>query len=61
MVKDNHKQKLINQIDNLKEHLFKSIHDRDLNNLRKKYIYKDISLGEFIKDVNYLKELKKLV
>jgi hypothetical protein len=39
----------------------KSLMTRELNQLRNKYIYKDISLDEFKKDKEYLKNVKELL
>jgi hypothetical protein len=39
----------------------KSLMTRELNQLRNKYIYKDISLDEFKKDKKYLKDIKEIL
>jgi hypothetical protein len=60
MVKEKNKQELINFIDNLKETFFEKLYKSQqvqLNNLRNKYVYKDISVSELIEDVKYLKKV----
>jgi hypothetical protein len=60
MISDKNKIQLIHFIDDIKEVFaskISSIDDMKLNNLRKKYIYKDISKVEFIEDVKYLKKV----
>lgn len=60
MVNEKNKAEVINFIDNLKDTFFRKLYksqEIQLNNLRSKYIYKDISTGEFIEDVRYLKKL----
>ena len=60
MVKEKNKLELINFIDNLKDTFFKKLdknQELKLKNLRKKYIYKDISVADFIEDVKYLKKV----
>lgn len=60
MVKEKNKQELINFIDNLKETFFEKLYKSQqvqLNNLRNKYVYKDISVSELIEDVEYLKKV----
>jgi hypothetical protein len=39
----------------------KSLFTKELNQMRNKYIYKDISLDEFKKDKEYLKNVKELL
>ena len=39
----------------------KSLFTKELNQLRNKYIYKDISLDEFNKDKKYLKDVKEIL
>jgi len=60
MVKEKNKQELINFIDDLKDTFFEKLYKSQqiqLNNLRNKYIYKDISVSELIEDVKYLKKV----
>ena len=60
MVKEKNKQELINFIDNLKDTFFEKLYKSQqvqLNNLRNKYVYKDISVSELIEDVKYLKKV----
>lgn len=55
------KLKVIRMIDKLRNEMFKgTIYDGELKMLRKKYIYKDISKEELIKDVLYLKNMKNI-
>lgn len=60
MVKEKTKQELINFIDDLKDTFFDKLYKSqkvELNNIRNKYIYKDISESELIKDVLFLKKV----
>lgn len=60
MVKEKNKQELINFIDDLKDTFFDKLYKSqkiELNNIRNKYIYKDISTIEFIEDAKFLKKL----
>ena len=60
MIQEKNKQELINFIDNLKETFFEKLYKSQqvqLNNLRNKYVYKDISVSELIEDVKYLKKV----
>jgi len=60
MVKEKNKQELINFIDDLKDTFFEKLYKSQqvqLNNLRNKYVYKDISVSELIEDVKYLKKV----
>lgn len=60
MVKEKTKQELINFIDDLKDTFFDKLYKSqkiELNNIRNKYIYKDISTIELIEDVKYLKKI----
>jgi hypothetical protein len=55
------KQKVIFFIDQLREEMFNNtIYDSELKMLRKKYIYKDISNNELVKDVEYLINMKNI-
>ena len=61
MVNEKNKLDVINFIDNLRDEMFKNtIYDSELKMLRKKYIYKDISGGELVKDVEYLINMKNI-
>jgi hypothetical protein len=61
METENNKLKLIGFIDQLREEMFKgTTYDAELKMLRKKYIYKDISRGEFLRDVEYLTNMKNI-
>jgi hypothetical protein len=58
---DEMKKKVIVYIDYLLEKGWNETAFRiDLNNLRSKYIFKDISLNEFKKDINWLGDLRRL-
>lgn len=60
MIKEKNKQELINFIDDLKDNFFEKLYKSQqvqLNNLRNKYVYKDISVSELIEDVKYLKKV----
>ena len=60
MIKEKTKQELINFIDDLKDTFFDKLYKSqkvELNNIRNKYIYKDISESELIKDVLFLKKV----
>lgn len=60
MVKEKNKQELINFIDDLKDTFFDKLYKSQqvqLNNLRNKYIYKDVSVSELIEDVKFLKKV----
>jgi hypothetical protein len=62
IVPDDKKVQLINFI-NLMENKIMRKHflNKELNSLRNKYIYKDICKSEYIKDVEYLKNVKEIV
>jgi len=62
-MKANDKSKLlvIRAIDKFQPKLVKTTYERDLLNLRKKYIYKDISVAELKKDIIYLKSIRNLL
>jgi hypothetical protein len=60
MVKEKNKQELINFIDDLKDTFFEKLYKSQqvqLNNLRNKYVYKDVSVSELIEDVKFLKKV----
>ena len=58
---DKIKLKVITYIDGLQPKLKGTIYHNELNSLRKKYIYKDISLDELKTDVGYLKQIKRII
>lgn len=58
---DKTKMKVIIYIDSLQPKLKGTIYDNELLSLRKKYIYKDISLDELKTDVGYLKQIKRII
>ena len=58
---DKTKMKVIIYIDGLQPKLKGTIYHNELLNLRKKYIYKDVSFDELKTDVGYLRNLKYLV
>ena len=56
------KVKMIGYIDFLDKHFnYRSIWHRELNQMRNKYIYKDISVDEFNKDRDYLRNVRQIV
>ena len=60
MIKEKTKLELINFIDDLKDTFFEKLYKSQqvqLNNLRNKYVYKDISESELIEDIKYLKKV----
>jgi hypothetical protein len=60
MVREKTKQELINFIDDLKDTFFDKLYKSqkvELNNIRSKYVYKDISESEFIEDAKLLKKI----
>jgi hypothetical protein len=59
-VDDEMKLKVIFTIDKLSRHFTGTIYASELRGLRRKYIYKDISLDELIKDVEWIKNLKQI-
>jgi hypothetical protein len=56
-MKEKLKIEVISTIDKLQNYFDSSIYRRELKMLRLKYIYKDISNGELLKDIKYLKDL----
>lgn len=60
MINDKIKIKVIFGIDYLVKKLGGTIYEAELKALRKKYIYKDISDEEYIRDKTYLINLKKI-
>lgn len=60
MVNEKIKIKVIFVIDKLSKRFKDTCFEKELISLRKKYIYKDISNEEFLKDKLWLSELKKL-
>ena len=61
MVHDKQKTKVVFAIDYLAKRFSGTIYEQELKLLRKKYIYKDISVEEYSRDRFYLIELKKLL
>jgi hypothetical protein len=59
-MKDKLKIEVISFIDTIQPSFIHTIYEKELKQLRAKYIYKDISKNEVIKDVNYLKCLKNI-
>jgi len=57
----NQKTKVINIIDELNRKLKWTMYERELNQMRNKYIYKDISISEFKSDYNKLCCYKDIV
>jgi vacuolar-type H+-ATPase subunit C/Vma6 len=60
IVNDEMKLKVIFTIDKLSRHFTGTIYASELRGLRRKYIYKDISLLQLKLDVDWLKNLIKL-
>lgn len=54
MINDRLKQKVIDFIDETIERKIRKEHLKKLNNLRDKYIFKDISTNEVIEDIKYI-------
>ena len=59
-VDDEIKIKMIFTIDKLKLRFVGTTYASELRGLRRKYIYKDISLDDLIKDVEWIENLKKI-
>lgn len=60
-VGDDIKLKVIFTIDNLRPHFVGTVYASELRGLRRKYIYKDISFDELKLDVEWLKNIKKIL
>jgi len=58
---DKTKMKVIIFIDKVRPKLEGTVYNNELLSLRKKYIYKDVSLDELKTDVVYLKNIKKII
>jgi len=58
---DKTKMKVIIFIDKVRPKLEGTVYNNELLSLRKKYIYKDVSLDELKTDVIYLKNIKKII
>jgi hypothetical protein len=56
-MKEKLKIEIISTIDKLENYFDSPIYKKELKMLRLKYIYKDISNQELLKDINYLKDL----
>jgi hypothetical protein len=54
MINDRLKQKVIDFIDDTIQRKIRKEHLKRLNNLRDKYIFKDISTNEVIEDIKYI-------
>jgi len=59
-MKDKLKIEVISTIDKLQNYFDSSIYKKELKMLRLKYIYKDISNGELLNDIKYLKNLHSI-
>lgn len=55
------KLKIIRCIDQLSERIKSKVYLNDLRKLRNKYIYKDISMKEYVEDVKFLKGILDLI
>ena len=60
MINDNLKQYIIDYIDNIKKDLYYFENKKELNSLRLKYIFKDISNDEFKADYDRLIQIKQI-
>ena len=58
---DKTKMKVIIFIDKVRPKLEGTVYNNELLSLRKKYIYKDVSLDELKTDVIYIKNIKKII
>lgn len=59
-VEEKWKLSVIGRIDKFSKYLEGTQYHRDMSSMRKKYIYKDISPDEFLKDVRYLRNIKNI-
>lgn len=59
-VEDKHKIKVIHFCNDISKKTVGTAYHKDVRALKNKYIYKDISLAEFGRDVQWLKDLKKI-
>jgi hypothetical protein len=59
-MKEKLKIEVISTIDKLQNYFDGSIYKKELKMLRLKYIYKDISNQELLKDIKYLKDLHSI-
>ena len=59
-VTETHKQKVINFIDKINDRFKRTSYEKDLNDMRNKYIYMEIGVNEFKKDVYCLNCIKKI-
>jgi hypothetical protein len=59
-MKEKLKIEVISTIDKLQNYFNSSIYKKELKMLRLKYIYKDISNGELLNDIKYLKNLHSI-
>jgi len=57
MTTEKYKIQIIHACDILKKHYSGTIYSNELKNIRRKYIYKDISRMELIYDKEYLRNL----
>lgn len=60
MINDKLKLKVIWKTEECLEKLKGTAYERELNSLKRKYIYKDISGSEFVDDLIYLKNIVDL-
>ena len=58
---DKTKMKVIIFIDKVRPKLQGTVYNNELLDLRKKYIYKDVSQEELKSDVVYLKNIKRII
>jgi hypothetical protein len=60
MINDKMKQSVIDYIDTIKENYYYFEHQKELNNIRLKYIFKDISKDELKADVDRLIKIRQI-
>lgn len=59
-MKNEWKSLVIDFIDYITDKLFHEEYKRELNSIRNKYIFKDISHYDFLSDIKRLKEIKEV-
>ena len=60
MINDELKEWIIDYIDDIKKQFYYHNHEVELNRIRNKYIYKDVSKQELTEDHNRLCEIRKI-
>ena len=59
-VEEKHKIKVIHFCNDISKKTIGTIYHKDIRAIKNRYIYKDISIDEFKKDVQYLNNLKNI-